>query len=146
MGRFGGAAHSLRISPTRSGCLSEDLPAGVALQWARWGRHHHYIVDDEGKPVRRHFESFTAPILAYSIDDDGYAPKGAVESLMSFFSNAARERRHVCPSDLGVESIGHFGFFQERFAPLFWQESVDWFGEFASPGAGWRGNKKGCQL
>ena len=76
----------------------------------------------------------------------GMPLKGAVESLMSFFSNAARERRHVCPSDLGVEFIGHYGFFQERFAPLFWQESVDWIGEFASPGAGWRGNKKGCQL
>lgn len=106
--------------------LSEDLPAGVALQWARWGRDPHYIVDDEGRPIRQYFESFKAPILFYSVEDDGYAPKGSVEYLMNCFVNASRKRRHLRPGELGVKSIGHFGFFQERFKSLVWPETADW--------------------
>lgn len=110
----------------RVGLGAEDLPRGVALQWARWGRHPEYIVDDEGKPVRRYFEAFKAPILCYSIEDDLYAPQAAVEYLLDCYVNAPREARHLRPRDLGVRAIGHFGFFREKFKPLVWHETADW--------------------
>jgi len=30
------------------------------------------------------------------------------------------------PRELGVKSIGHFGFFRERFRDSLWREAADW--------------------
>lgn len=117
---------ALTYFPSKRLGLAEDLPGGVAIEWARWCRHPHYIVDRKGQPVRRYFEAFEAPILYYSFEDDGYAPKEAVEYLANCYVNAPKQGQHLRPGDLGVGSIGHFGFFQEKFKPLLWQETADW--------------------
>jgi predicted alpha/beta hydrolase len=112
--------------PARRLGLGEDLPSGVALEWARWGRHPQFIVDRYGQPIREHFRKFRAPILAYSFDDDPYAPRRAVDALLTFYESAPRQRRHLTPRDLGVSAIGHFGFFKETFRPSLWLEAVEW--------------------
>jgi predicted alpha/beta hydrolase len=112
--------------PARRLGLGEDLPGGVILEWARWCRNPNYIVDDAGKPKREHFETFKAPILYYSFADDIYAPQAAVEHLMSFYTSAAKSGRHILPSELGLRSIGHFGFFREKMKPLLWAEASAW--------------------
>lgn len=50
----------------------EDLPAGVALEWARWCRNRDYLLGDATLPLER-YDDFAAPILAYSIEDDDWA-------------------------------------------------------------------------
>lgn len=102
----------------------EDLPAGVALEWARWCRSPNYLFDDPDLPSERS-EDFNAPILAYSIDDDDWGTRRAVDELMSHYENAPLTRRHVTPAEVGVDSIGHFGFYRTRCRPL-WEEIVDW--------------------
>lgn len=106
--------------------LAENIPGGVALEWARWGRHSDYIVDRTGTPIRKHFETFKAPILYYSFADDGYAPKAAVEHLMNCFSSAVKSGRHIRPAEFGLRSIGHFGFFREKLKPFLWEETAEW--------------------
>jgi predicted alpha/beta hydrolase len=106
--------------------LAEDLPGGAALEWARWGRHPDYIVDRARTPMRKYFETFKAPIRYYSFSDDGFAPKAAVEHLMNCFSNAVKSGRHIRPSEFGLRSIGHFGFFREKLKPFLWAETAEW--------------------
>jgi predicted alpha/beta hydrolase len=101
----------------------EDLPAGVAREWARWGRSPGYLFDDG---LLDGFARFRAPLLAYSFSDDDYAPEPAVESLLDAYSGADITHRRLTPADLGVVEIGHFGFFRERFRDTLWQESAAW--------------------
>ena len=108
--------------------VGEDLPRGVALEWARWGRNRNYMVDENGVPLRSGFESFRSPILYFSFDDDAYAPKRAVEWMLGWYGSPSRVGHHVQPGDLGTRSIGHFGFFRELFKESLWQESSDWLG------------------
>lgn len=105
--------------------IKEDLPAGVAREWARWCRRPGFLFQG-AEERRRGFERFDRPLLAYSFADDGYAPRPAVESLLSFYANAERSHRHIALREAGAESIGHFGFFRQRFQDSLWREAADW--------------------
>jgi predicted alpha/beta hydrolase len=67
-----------------------------------------------------------APLRAYAISDDAFAPLPAVEALGRLYPNARWETRRLVPRELGVNSIGHFGFFRERFRDSLWRETADW--------------------
>lgn len=112
--------------PSKKLGLSEDLPGGVARQWAFWGRHRDYIVDERGVAIRDSFLAFRAPLRSYSFADDIHAPRAAVENLMQRYENAAKELIHLHPKDLRVNAIGHFGFFREQFRTSLWSESLVW--------------------
>ncbi len=120
-----GTTRLLGYFPSRRLGMGENLPAGVAGQWARWGRHRDYILSAAPDAPRR-FAEFTAPIRAYSLADDGYAPRRAVEALLEAYGGAAVEHRHVSPADVGASRIGHFGFFRKRFEDTLWSEVGDW--------------------
>ncbi len=101
----------------------EDLPGGVAREWARWGRRPRYLFEDG---LEEGFARFRAPLFAYSFSDDTYAPRPAVESLLDAYSGADITHRHLSPADVGTREIGHFGFFRERFRDTLWRESTAW--------------------
>jgi predicted alpha/beta hydrolase len=109
--------------PGRFG-TKEDLPGGVAREWARWGRRRTYLLESED--LRAGFERVRRPLLAYSFTDDDYAPRPAVEGLLDFYSEADVFHRHLAPKDVGAESIGHFGFFREQFRDTLWRDSTAW--------------------
>lgn len=106
--------------------FGEDLPKGVAIEWARWCRNPTYLVGDLG--VEEQYARFSAPILAYAFSDDPFAPLRAVEALLALYPRAAAEVRKMAPRDLGVKSIGHFGFFREQFRDTLWREAAEWLG------------------
>ncbi|MCH9651151.1 MAG: alpha/beta fold hydrolase [Deltaproteobacteria bacterium] len=111
--------------------ISEDLPAGVALQWARWGRHPDYIRRDEVEAWQEGFEDFDRPILAYSFSDDFFAPPRAASSIQACYSGATMTSRPRRPEDYGVAAIGHWGFFREKFRDSLWTESLTWLRSLA---------------
>jgi predicted alpha/beta hydrolase len=104
--------------------FGEDLPAGVAIEWARWCRNPRYLVGDLG--VEAAYARFRAPLRAYALTDDPFAPRRAIEALGALYPNSKWETREVAPQDLGVKAIGHFGFFRERFRDSLWRETADW--------------------
>lgn len=104
--------------------FGEDLPAGVALQWASWCRHPRYLIGALG--VEDAYSNVQLPIRAYAITDDAFAPPSAVEALRRLYPNARWETRCVEPRDVGAKSLGHFGFFRERFRDSLWREAADW--------------------
>jgi predicted alpha/beta hydrolase len=109
--------------PARVFGQGEDLPAGVAREWASWCRHPAYIVGALG--AQEAYARFTAPIRVVAVADDSYAPPAAVEAFLGFYPNAPRKRIDVDPAQHGGP-IGHFGFFRERFRESLWTEAVDW--------------------
>ena len=104
--------------------FGEDLPAGVAIEWARWCRHPRYLVGALG--VEESYARFHGKLRAYAISDDPFAPLRAVEALAGLYPNSRWETRKLAPRDVGVKSIGHFGFFRERFRDSLWRETADW--------------------
>lgn len=106
--------------------MGEDLPAGVATEWARWCRTPDYLVGDLGNHARRRYAMFAARILAYSFTDDGYAPLPALKALLALYAGAKKEIRRIAPADIAATRIGHFGFFREPLRAPLWRPSVDW--------------------
>jgi predicted alpha/beta hydrolase len=119
-----GVASLLGYFPGARLGFGEDLPAGVALQWASWCRHPRYLVGALG--VEAAYARVHAPLRAYAITDDPFAPLSAVNALAKLYPNARWETRPLAPRDLSVKSLGHFGFFRERFRDSLWRESADW--------------------
>lgn len=104
--------------------FGEDLPRGVAIEWASWCRHPRYLVGALG--VEDDYARVRAPVRAYAISDDPFAPRSAVEALARLYPNASWETRPVAPRDVGAAAVGHFGFFRERFRASLWREAGDW--------------------
>ena len=101
--------------------IGEDLPPGVALEWAAWCRTPGYLVGGPGAPRKAGFARLRAPTLAFGIDDDPYAPPAAVDALLALYENATIERVHVTRAEVGP--IGHFGFFRDRFREGLWDHA-----------------------
>ncbi len=100
----------------------EDLPKGAALEWSRWCRHPDYLLGDRSLPLER-YQTFQAPVLAYSFADDKWGTETAVNAMMRAYPNL--ERRHVVPSAVGMSAIGHFGYFRPP-AERLWDEPIAW--------------------
>lgn len=103
-----------------------NLPSGVARSWARWGRSPHYVCDPRGQPLRPHNHAVTFPLRWMSFSDDPIAPLSAVEALRPYYPNAAVERLHLSPADLGTGAVGHFGFFRKSMPRQPWDDLASW--------------------
>ncbi|MFN2567339.1 MAG: alpha/beta fold hydrolase [Gemmatimonadaceae bacterium] len=86
--------------PARLFRLGEDLPRGVALQWARWCRTPSYLGDWSGH------RAFAAPILAIGFMDDPFAPPAAVDALHTRYGSRKQQRWSIAPEELGAARIG----------------------------------------
>jgi predicted alpha/beta hydrolase len=113
--------------PGRLG-LGEDLPRGVARQWADWCLHPDYLIS-EHLDARERFARFDAPTLFYSFTDDEYAPEAAVAHLLRRLRRAPVEHVRLAPEERGADAIGHFGFFRPRFSGTLWQEAASFLRE-----------------
>lgn len=113
--------------PGRFG-LGEDLPRGVAKQWASWCLHPDYLIS-EHLDARERYARFDAPTLFYSFTDDDYAPEAAVDHLLRRLRRAPLDHVRLAPEQRNVDAIGHFGFFRTRFASTLWLEACNFLRE-----------------
>ena len=118
---------------------AEDLPAGVAEQWARWCLSPHYLLSEGGEARREAYASLYLPLRAYSFTDDAFASPEAVRALLAVYADALVDHRLLSPEELG-QPIGHFGFFRESFRESLWADAADWLADKAlspryAPGA-----------
>jgi predicted alpha/beta hydrolase len=109
--------------PGRLG-IGEDLPRGVAVEWARWCSHPDYLISEHPQAAQR-FARFDRPALFYSFTDDDLAPLRSVSALLERLSSARIDHRRLRPRDLGARSIGHFGFFRRHFRETLWADAAD---------------------
>ncbi len=127
-----GMASLLGYLPMKRFAGGEDLPKGVALDWASWGRHPRYILRDEVARRERGHETLPVPLLAYAMSDDWYAPVRAVEALLELYPSAPRELRVLAPSDAGLRRIGHFGWARPSLKDALWAPVRRWMLERAA--------------
>jgi predicted alpha/beta hydrolase len=103
----------------------EDLPYGVALEWASWCRSPRYVLGDTALMPLMQLERVQTPILAYSFADDNWGSQPSVDWMMSQYRSAQVTRRHLMPRNLGLDKVGHFGFFKPK-AKTLWNEALSW--------------------
>lgn len=112
-----------------------NLPKGVIRQWSRWCRNRHYVVDEQGQPLREGYAKIRIPMLSMIIDDDELLSPASINDLHDWYCNAPLERRHIVPDEVGARRIGHFGFFREQFRDTLWQQARLWLTQrHAAPG------------
>lgn len=98
----------------------ENLPKNVAEQWSNWGKNSDYILSEI--PIEQTvFNKLDTELTAFSIEDDQFAPKKAVEWLTEKFSKAPTKSVHLIPKQYDTTKIGHFGIFNEKFKYSLWQ-------------------------
>lgn len=104
----------------------DDLPAGVAREWASWIRDPDYL----GRLARTRdwadFHRYPNALRVVTISDDDYAPPRTGEALLRYFTKARGERVTIAPADIGAERIGHFDGFRAKFRDSLWPQWRDW--------------------
>lgn len=103
-----------------------NLPKGVMAQWRRWCLNKEYVVGAEGDRVRAAYASFQTPIVSLSFTDDEMMSAQGIRSLHALYKTAPVEYRRIAPQDIGVERIGHFGFFRPEFEQTLWPIAKQW--------------------
>lgn len=98
----------------------ENLPKNVANQWRNWGKKPDYIKSDKSI-IFKYYDKIDKDISAFSIEDDDFAPKEAVEWMTSQYRNSNVKSTHLNPTDFGIKKIGHFGVFKEKFKSTIWE-------------------------
>ena len=117
---------TLGYFPAKRLGLGEDLPAGVALEWARWGRRAEYFrVDVADEPG---FKALKAPWLALLVEDDPIATIQNATPLYACFPNISLEVRSLSPAAYQLKEIGHIGFFAKGMQPL-WSNVTRWLAD-----------------
>ncbi|WP_028240087.1 alpha/beta hydrolase family protein [Stutzerimonas azotifigens] len=112
----------------------EDLPAGVAYEWARRPeRMEESYPAAERDEVLARFAAIRAPILGVSMSDDPYGTPAAIRRGLSYYRNAPRQRVELSPAALGREAVGHFDLFREHHRAGFWTQTLAWFDEGRCP-------------
>lgn len=105
----------------------EDLPAGVANEWAfRGPRFERTHPRAERATVVARMASFSAPILSVVVADDEFATLPGVRRTLGYYSGAPRRLVRISPEDYELKAIGHFDLFHKRHEGGFWADSLKW--------------------
>ena len=105
--------------------LGEDIPAGVALQWAsRRNPEVNSELDGPGnertKILLSRYAEIRLPTYAMSFADDAFATSRGTQRLLGMYSGVVARHDVVDPAALGSGNIGHFGFFRRSNAQTLW--------------------------
>lgn len=99
-----------------------DLPAGVMRQWGRWCLSADYLGVDVPDAMAR-FAEVELPVSTLHFTDDELLSGASMRTLEGWYAGASLQARRLAPADLGVDRVGHHGFFRAAFRPA-WEEHV----------------------
>lgn len=105
--------------------IGEDIPAGIAMQWAarRSPDLQPEATTIDAKRARTmiaRYQDVAGKALSVGFTDDAFATEMGMRRLLSEFPKLNSEVRKVAPKDVGMKSIGHFGFFRREAQPRLW--------------------------
>lgn len=113
----------------------EDLPAGVAMEWAtrihpdfhkRYHRLQHAQRPVDVRALEARIGALQADILAIADVRDPFATISATLRLLDYFHHCRRKFSRIDPRREGLPKLGHFGFFHSRFQGSLWPQSLTW--------------------
>jgi predicted alpha/beta hydrolase len=111
--------------PMKAVGQGEDVPPGVARQWAAWGRQRDYLMSYARHHDGLGFQCWSGRLRSWAIADDPYAPRRAVEALVGMYRVADAQVAVVTPAEVGTAAIGHFGAFRRPFRDTLWRSWRD---------------------
>jgi predicted alpha/beta hydrolase len=120
----------------------EDLPSGVAMEWAtrfhptfhkRYHRLKHAQPPAPANELEARMAALNADILAVADARDPFATMSATKRLLDYFRNCRREFVRIKPRRQGLPRLGHFGFFHDRFRDSLWRQSLIWLDTGQTP-------------
>lgn len=106
--------------------FGEELPRGVMEEWCAWCRHPDYLFGHVSKETLERYRRLDLPAFVLGFSDDVIAPPASVHSLLDHFPALDVHERWVEPAELGVDRIGHFGFFREGLGEPLWEATTRW--------------------
>jgi predicted alpha/beta hydrolase len=121
--------------PARRFGLPEDLPAGVAKDWASRTRpdfDRNYLLPDGSldrarlAQIRAGFGAIAATVLAITFSDDPFATPAATVRLRGLFRGCTFDERRINTRAHGLGKVGHFGFFRAAARQTLWPIVMDW--------------------
>ena len=121
--------------PGRALHLLEDLPRGVAIEWANRRKPEFWwnVKTPQGVPdtdridaAIAHFQAIHARTLAVHFSDDPFATSAATDRILALYPNCQTQRMLIAPADTNGQPIGHFGFFRARFRETLWPRVLAW--------------------
>lgn len=98
----------------------ENLPKGVAKEWASWCKNKNYHFDFI-ENCQENYNQITCDLISYSSEKVFFAPTKAVDWLSEKFNNASVTRNHLLDKDFDNLPIRHFGFFKKKFKNSIWK-------------------------
>jgi len=126
--------------PARLLRLGDDIPLGIALQWA--GRKTPELRPEatdpsgvRGQLVIARWMALDRPALLVSVSDDAFATEAGVRRFMANFANLRAEQWIVAPEDMGVRRLGHFGLFRVGAQSYVWPRLLAYIAKADLPAA-----------
>ncbi|MFW5661855.1 MAG: alpha/beta fold hydrolase [Oceanicaulis sp.] len=105
----------------------ESLPAGVWRDWRDFGVNPNCFRDRLAElGVDGRYRRVSAPIKAWTADDDPIATREAVRWLLERYERAPTEMCVVRRDKLNRGPIGHDGLFRRKMADVFWPQVFRW--------------------
>lgn len=105
--------------------LGQDIPSGVARQWATWGRDPDYLRSRSVGPHPQYHDEVRCPLRTYLAANDGLAPERAVRAWHAWFPNAERELVQLSARNAAGRTMGHSGFFDPEAGAGEWPGLTD---------------------
>jgi predicted alpha/beta hydrolase len=111
--------------------LGEDIPAGVALQWA--GRRSPELRPSGSTPEQERLRQLLdrcaelqRPAVVISISDDAFTGVAGTKRLLSYYPRLF-PLKHVVftPAEAGARRLGHFGFFRRTAGAVLWPRFLE---------------------
>lgn len=113
--------------PSGSFGLGVSLPKQAAIDWGKAGRKANAYIDVYGDREYNDYAEFKGALLLVGFSDDELAPPRAVHALLDFYPNSRiAEHITVTPEEMGLDSIGHTGFFRQQENNRLWQRTAEW--------------------
>lgn len=107
--------------------MGEDLPLGVYKDWRKWCQYPNYFFEDpDMKGIDQPYKTVKTPIRAVNSVDDLWAPPLSRDAFMKAYTQAPVELVDLKPSEIGMQSIGHMGYFRPQ-AQAIWEQTLQWF-------------------
>ncbi len=111
--------------------LGEDIPAGVAMQWA--GRRSAELRptgsaagEERLRKLLDRCAELQRPAAVISISDDAFTGAAGTKRLLSYYPRLF-PLKHVLftPAEAGARRLGHFGFFRRTAGSVLWPRLLE---------------------
>jgi predicted alpha/beta hydrolase len=103
-----------------------ELPPQATREMARWQRNSHFFTHRGAAHTIPHFGDLRRPLRHYIPADDEMVQRRQANALIRLFPYARGENVVLWAKYLGLETLGHFGFFRKTAPESLWRDALAW--------------------